>query len=200
MHSLHNIAPQAGPLPVAWKKMLVDLDLVSHPHVPVLSGGALRDHIHGAPVKDLDIFLPWDGDVVEEIDRCLMADGWKLTQSIPPSCAGLGEVIEVRGYQKDDETDLNFVYLDTLVETDPLSIAKRNDFGICQISAWIEGGEWRFEYTEAFIEDMMAETFTLIRQGDEARSLRRFERLKEKYPGHRLVTPHISPTANLLPI
>lgn len=200
MHSLHNIAPHAGPLPLAWMSMLVNLDLVSYPFVPVLSGGALRDHIHGAPVKDLDIFLEWKGEMVHDIDTCLKAEGWELTQSIPPSCAGLGEVIEVRGYQKDGETDLNFVFLDPNVSTDPLSIAQRNDFGICQISAWVEGGNWRFEYTEAFIEDMMSGTFTLLRVGDEARSLRRFERLKEKYPDHKLVTPNIAPTTSLLPI
>ncbi|WP_313196194.1 hypothetical protein [Shinella zoogloeoides] len=200
MHSLHNIAPTAGPLPLAWKVMLVNIDLASHPHVPVLSGGALRDHIHGAVVKDLDIFLPYDRDRVAVLDECLKYDDWKLTQSIGASCTDLGEVVEVRGYQKAGQTDLNIIYLDPEVDTSPLGIASRNDFGICQVAAWLEGGEWRFDYTEAFIDDVMAKTFTLTREGDEARSLRRYERLKEKYPDHTLVTPNIAPTTSLLPI
>jgi hypothetical protein len=134
------------------------------------------------------------------LDECLKYDGWTLTQSIPASCADLGEVVEVRGYQKSGQTDLNIIYLDPEVDLSPLGIAGRNDFGICQIAAWLEGGEWRFDYTEAFIDDVMAKTFTLTREGDEARSLRRYERLREKYPDHRLVTPNITPTTSLLPI
>lgn len=200
MHSLHNIAPTAGPLPLAWMAILLDIGHLSGLCLPVLSGGALRDHIHSAPVKDLDIFLPYHWGQVDMIDQSLKAAGWKLTQSIGASCADLGEVVEVRGYQKDGQTDLNIIYLDPEVDLSPLGIAGRNDFGICQIAAWLEGGEWRFDYTEAFIDDVMAKTFTLTREGDEARSLRRYERLKEKYPDHKLVIPNIAPTTSLLPI
>ncbi|SCY04953.1 hypothetical protein [Rhizobium sp. NFACC06-2] len=200
MHSLHNIFPNVGALPAAWKTELFWLGATAYPFKPVLSGGALRDHFHGAEVKDLDVFLPYGPGLVSAIDAALQSSGWLLTQSIPPSCAGLGEVVEVRGYQKDGETDLNIIFLDPGVDYSALGVAQRNDFGICQIAAWIEDDEWRFEYTDAFIEDVMAKTFTLLREGDEARSLRRYERLKEKYPDHTLVTPNITPTTNLLPI
>lgn len=197
MHFLHNIFPTSGPLPAVWADHLRMIETVTGPETAVLSGGALRDWGHCAPVKDLDIFVPWSMDHLDSLNELLEAEGWSRVQNIPSSCEGLGEVVAVVGYSKPGELDLNVIFLSNDYDLDPLAVAKRNDFGICQISAHLSStGIWLFQYTTAFIEDVMAKTFTLLRQGDEARSLRRFERLREKYPDHKLVTPNITP-ANL---
>ncbi|CDN47553.1 hypothetical protein [Neorhizobium galegae] len=200
MNNLHNIFPASGPLPADWRKVLDEIGQATSTN-PVLSGGALRDHFLGAPVKDLDIFIPWSMDALNSLNEYLEGRGYARVQNIPPSCEGLGEVVAVVGYSKFGEIDLNVIFLDNAVDLSPLGVAQRNDFGICQIAAWInEFGGWSFDYTTAFLTDALGNSFTLLRQGDEARSLRRFERLKEKYPDHKLVTPHITPTTNLLPI
>jgi hypothetical protein len=191
MHKMHNLFPASGPLPADWASTLQAIQLVSG-SAPVLSGGALRDHFHGTAVKDLDIFLPWSAQCMADVYEWFETLGWRLIQNIPPSCEGLGEVTAVVGFSHEGATDLNIIFLDPAVRCGPLAVASRNDFGICQIAATFEGGDWQFEYTEAFINDTINETFTLTRTGDEDRSLRRFERLQAKYPGHRLVTPHIT--------
>lgn len=200
MHSLHNIFPNVGALPAAWKAQLLLIESVTGPGTAVLSGGALRDWGHGKPVKDLDVFVPYSADNLDALFDLLLVTGWRQVQNIEPSCSGLNEVRSVIGYSKEGMLDLNIILLDRDVDLSSLGIAQRNDFGICQIAAWVEGDEWRFAYTDAFIEDVMGNTFTLLREGDETRSLRRYERLKEKYPDHTLVTPNITPTTNLLPI
>ncbi|MGP4725211.1 hypothetical protein ACSV5S_11105 [Agrobacterium deltaense] len=201
MHSLHNIFPNVGPLPADWKALALLIETATGPGTAVLSGGALRDWGHGAPVKDLDFFVPWSVDNLCDLNDLMELNGWSKVQNIPPSCEGLGEVVAVVGYSKPGMLDLNVIFLSEDHDLAPSAVARRNDFGICQIAAWIElDGEWRFDYSSAFIEDVMAKTFTLLREGDEARSLRRYERLKEKYPDHTLVTPNITPTTNLLPI
>ncbi len=197
MHSLHNIFPSVGALPAAWKETLDTISMVIKDRA-VLSGGALRDWGHGAPVKDLDVFVPWSVDNLDDLNQMFEVLGWSRVQNIPPSCEGLGEVVAVVGYAKDGQIDVNVIFLSPDVDLSPLGIACRNDFGICQVSAWLEDGEWRFDYSEAFITDVMDRTFTLVREGDESRSLKRFERLKQKYPEHQLLTPFIPPSGVFL--
>lgn len=199
MHTLHNIFPQAGTLPLEFNAAILDVEAITGEGTVVLSGGALRDWGHGVPVKDIDLFVAHSERHVEAVDASFITRGWSRIQNIPPSCEGLGEVVAVLGYAFPGRLDINIVFLAADVDLSPLGIAGRNDFGICQIAAWLEGGEWRFDYTEAFLQDVMEKTFTLTRAGDEARSLRRYERLQVKYPAYRLATPYINP-ANLLPV
>jgi hypothetical protein len=193
MHPLHNLFPAAAALPQEWAETLSNISLVVKAPA-VLSGGAIRDWLHDKPIKDLDIFVSWSMDGLSALNDLMIKTGYERTQNISPSCEGLGEVVAVVGYSKFGEIDLNVIFLDTAVDLSPLGIASRNDFGICQIAAWVDGysASFRFDYTDQFIEDVIGKTFTLTRTGDEGRSLRRYERLQAKYPSHRLITPHLS--------
>ncbi len=193
MHQLHNLFSGVQPMPPEWRSMLQEIQIITRA-LPVLSGGALRDWCHGKPVKDLDIFLPCSNEDMLDLDQWFLMTGWQRTQNIPPSCEGLNEVTAVVGYSKLGCTEVNIIFLAHDVDLSPLGVASRNDFGICQISAWVVRGEWHFEFTEAFMQDSLEQTFTLLREGDEARSLRRYERLREKYPNHTLQTPLIPPS------
>lgn len=198
MHPLHNLFPASGPLPAAYKNVLGQIMVVAG-GVPVIAGGALRDHFHGVEVKDLDVFLPWDAQVESDLYEYLEVTGWECTQNVSRSAEGLNEVACVYGWQKPGELDLNIIFIEPNHPADPHSIAQRCDFGICQIAAFIENGQLQFEYTTEFIDDVEARTFTLHRTGDEGRSLKRWDRLREKFPNHTLITPHIN-SNELLPI
>jgi len=152
----------------------------------MIAGGALRDLDNDRPVKDLDIFAPDvpDLDLLRSRAAGLLRPGalmgvmggyesWATAE-----CVG---VLDISG----PLSDFQLIGL----RSGPETIIPRLDFGICQIG---HTGE-QLIVTPAYLADKANQTFTLVRSDDDAqrdRSVRRHERLAEKYPGWRFIDPN----------
>lgn len=152
----------------------------------LLAGGCLRDLDNGRPVKDIDIFAPNAGSSFEEVRE-------KVGKLVPDSA-----LIGVMGGYENWATEEVLGVFDIAgphsdyqlitLSSGPDSILPRLDFGICQIAS---DGSSVFR-TDAYERDKANQTFTLVRCDDAAqydRSLKRFQRLSEKYQGWKLVDP-----------
>lgn len=178
-------------IPTLWADLLARIQTL----VPtaVLAGGALRDLDNGRPVKDLDVFVP-AGTCMFEMEARVYA----THRGISAICNGdyIDSACEVErtttfAGRFDFDTletppDLNIICLRT--GCDVQLIADRVDFGLCQIS-W----NGRYLYHSAEYEvDKANHTLTLTRvdsaDGFE-RSMKRYERLAQKYVGWKLVIP-----------
>lgn len=169
-------------IPAAYSAVLADVQAIFPGSM--IAGGALRDLDNERPVKDLDVFCPYVGDLenfkarVGTLGGQLIGvmggyDAWATTE-----CVGVLDL----------ETPHGPVQLIGL-NTGPETILPRIDFGICQIG--YDGTQ--VIRTVAYEIDKAAKTFTIIRtDGPEQteRSLRRFDRLSEKYPDWRLIDPN----------
>lgn len=189
-HNLHNLFPLADPIPAAWLSLLSSLEVATG-RTPVLAGGALRDRYHSVPVKDLDIFLPHSAGTVKAVREVFDTAHFSCFQEVHMEYEEMTDcqlVLVFRDFLG-LLPDVNIIFLREDVSADPEQVVERIDFGICQIGVFLnENGVAEFYYTNAFVEDVLNKTFTLVREHDQDRSLRRFERLKQKYPNHRLVT------------
>jgi len=166
-----------------------------HPSA-TLAGGAVRDWCNGRQIKDLDIAVvcgtyPWPGTA---------------SRPIGPPRGSYVEWIGADPYLMEVEEitlegipwPIQLVHLATppdLAQEDfPNWAASRNDFGICQCRYVHDpDGPPSVWGTGYFFDDLTHNTFTLVRNdGPEgvARSLRRWERIKERYPNWTLVNRH----------
>lgn len=157
----------------------------------VLGGGALRDTFLGRPIKDFDIFVnAQDADDYFVMDL-LRSHGFSSRVLVT------NEAVEYLQF-----TDVSSV-LEAVHPRMPLPLQiirmhannesaermiERLDFGPCQIGM---DGLGYFWVTEQFEKDIKAHQFTATRLAakDVMRSIKRFERLKEKYKGWKLVLP-----------
>ncbi|MCA8110265.1 hypothetical protein [Burkholderia cepacia] len=162
----------------------------------LIAGGAVRDHILGKPVKDIDVFVAHDPDVVSKLQAAFGV------LHVNPSLAAeyIGEagqsevshVYEVSFGDDPFDPDLGHVPVQVIALApgmDPLDRVKHHDFGICQ--CWYVGHGFKM-YTEAFAADMSGKRFTLMHCEDQHqfdRSMRRWERFKERFPEFSLYVP-----------
>lgn len=172
------------PIPLSWQVVLSDVREMTGV-VPILGGGALRDTFLGKPVKDLDIFLPMDPVSQDTLVEFYQVLGYELIpndrdylEHLGPS----GEVHSVTTLRHPELIELNFIFLDPAREHSLLSVVSRFDFGICQIVAALVAGELAIRTTNAFVQDTLDKTFTLLRPDPHGRSQARFERLVVKHP------------------
>lgn len=142
-----------------------------------IAGGCLRDHDNQRPVKDVDIFVNYAPDL-----RVLSESfGWTCNPA-----ANYGDIADVAGlwtYVKDG-VEFNVIMLDRALSVDEL--AQRMDFGLCQIVA-VDADH--VLVTPQYLADLEVRTFTQLDPLRTTRSLRRWERLKLKYPEWELVIP-----------
>lgn len=158
-------------------------------HEAYIGGGALRDAMHGVPMKDVDIFvMPYrDGPVLgprvdsETIEEILGGFAHKH-QVFNYAFSDVAEqwIFEGEG----DGPPLNFIAMRH--HSTPEQLARRMDFGICQIVLTAEDECW---VTPQWAVDYLQKTFTLTDPDREERALRRWERISERYPEHTLVIP-----------
>lgn len=148
-----------------------------------LAGGALRDLDNGREVKDLDVFF-----TEEAYDLSALEDGLaKMGYFYGAHCAGVymtdagKEVDGTTTYTSTDgEPELNLIQLTP--DFNPASIIDRVDFGLCQIGYGLMG----VDATDAYRHDKANAVFTLTRADSVEgvlRSLKRYERLSQKYLG-----------------
>lgn len=152
----------------------------------VVAGGVLRDLFHDVPVNDIDVFIPHVNGSPQEGLRALkniFGDDGRLDFV---SYSDDIDVLYAFTFPNLSFAPVNFIVVKADV---PLTGERcRMDFGLCQV--WYDG--LHIECTEAFQDDYWNQTFTLKRGSSErdfARSMRRWRRLSQKYPGHTLVIP-----------
>jgi hypothetical protein len=170
-------------IPTAWHILLSEIQGISPS--AFIGGGALRDRLHNKPVKDIDIFFAQEDQA--KLHETMLFAGWFPGQLIPMSYVGADYSVETAcEYSKPGETPINLIGLNVSLELpDALS---RFDFGICQIA--YDGTH--IHTSEQFYDDILTSSFTVTRCESEeqlARTMRRWERLKVKYPEHTLVIP-----------
>lgn len=174
-------------IPTEWAALLARIHTLA-PQA-VIAGGALRDLDNGRQVKDLDVFVPQSTDMAELAARVSVTHG-DIVHTCPGDYIdGAHEVAFTTSFatkRPDLIPDLNVIQLRS--GCDVQSIAERVDFGLCQIS-WNGGFLW---HTPAYAEDKKMHTFTVTRADSAegfARTMRRYERLRQKYVGWKLVIP-----------
>ena len=185
-------------IPAAWLTILTDIRTIASA-VPILGGGALRDTYLGRPVKDLDIFLPFDPIAQEALTEFYQVLGYDLIPNDRDYLQNLGpegEVHTVTTLRHPEQVELNIIFLNPAREHSLASVMGRFDFGICQIVGAISGGIFNILTTTAFVQDTLAKTFTLLRADPHGRSQARFDRLAVKYKGFTFVD---GTTAQFLP-
>lgn len=144
----------------------------------ILAGGFLRDVILGREPKDIDIFVPCsltaDPGDLDMVPMRGAAEYMEQTE--------VDDIWDVRGY----ELPVQVIML--APDLDPVERARAHDFGICQV--WHDGEQ--LHHSGNFERDVMAKTFTLCICEDKkefTRSMRRWERLRVKFPEFTLVVP-----------
>jgi hypothetical protein len=178
------------PIPAKWAEALERIQQI-FPGA-LICGGALRDHLLGRKVADLDIFIHGtDADVLETGATAWWPD-WKMRHN----------KVELQNYEL-NFTDVVGVlertcfedYLDKpprvqliVLQSDPdlSKVAGRCDFGICRIGH--TGKVWMLDHE--FIHDVYNKTFTLHRCTIPMNHLKRWWRLHKKYPDYSLKDPH----------
>ena len=150
-----------------------------------ISGGYLRDIANGKPPKDIDVFCP----LLTETKRTSLSKVFPGAKQEPYSAwldYATGEVEAVWDLGLVD--GLPFQLIELKVGLSPVERFKFNDFAICQL--WHDG--FSMQASKAALQDIAYNTFTLTQcenQKEFDRSMRRWERLKAKYPDHSLVIP-----------
>lgn len=153
-----------------------------------LAGGAIRDYDNQRPVKDLDVFFTEVNFDRRALEDSLVNLGYFYKNHCPG--AYMDAAREVDGstnyVSTEGQPELNLIQLTP--DFNPASIIERVDFGLCQIGADALG----VDYTPAYEFDRTNQVLTLTR-GESVdgvrRSLKRYERLSQKYQGWALNVP-----------
>ncbi len=154
----------------------------------IVAGGALRDYRTGREheVKDIDVFIEDKPLYLNQLNNAFA--GWSHKLAVPERVAQYMQfegVVCVQEYvSPTNAVPVQVIVMNRSVE--PQSTIERHDFGACQVA--FDGTRWYA--TEAFEKDLTDKTFTLVRCRDEKdrkRSLKRWERLSNKFTDWRLV-------------
>lgn len=151
----------------------------------VLAGGYLRDTLMGRPVKDVDFFI--EGPL-EVLDLQVRFPAAKL-EPFSEWLAYRGREVRSVWNLGTTQDGLPMQLIELLPGLSVTERAEAHDFGLCQI--WTNDGV-HIHTTEAFSLDATNKTFTLKTCEDASeleRSLRRYQRLRQKYPEFTLVVP-----------
>lgn len=166
----------------ALKSLVANLRVWFGTDEVVIAGGAPRDILSGAPVKDIDIFVPvelQEGKETPFYRGCEMLaaqyEGNAVFQPVSeeyPDCYGICDI----------ETDRGLFQVIGL-DRPPLDDLHHYDFGLSQVAITPNG----LLFTEAAVRDRANKTITYTPHfpDDKAieRSRKRLARLRAKYPG-----------------
>lgn len=151
----------------------------------VVAGGYLRDSLLGLPPKDIDVFIPKSAIVSDVLAQRL---GQAVGHDVKIECNLSYANMEVARIMGTTDRALPIQFIEMSGGQDPKERVARHDFGICQVWVDMNGLDW----TEAFEHDRRRMDCTLVHcesPEEHKRSMRRWERLKEKLAGWRLVDP-----------
>lgn len=163
-------------------------NLLVHAGFPeaIVAGGFLRDSLLDIEPKDIDVFIGNKAAITKEV----------LVSALAEALGGFARVefdVTYSAMEVDRIIDVSspaFPFPIQVIEMKPglapVEHARKHDFGICQV--WV--GSHGLDSTRAFVLDHSGKTCTLVHcenEDEHARSMRRWERLKDKLEGFRLV-------------
>lgn len=172
-------------IPNQWRNKLSEIQ-ETFPNAAI-AGGCLRDLYHGVEIKDIDVFIPnADNPKIHSLLEEYKKDhSHTITRSIRAK-TDYKEWVASTEVETVFTMKIGSLSIDVIgVTSNPDQIIERFDFGICQIQ--YDGYDVR--YSPEFKMDCWNKTFTLIRcdkEDDWVRSMKRFEKFKQKYPKHTL--------------
>ena len=158
-------------VPSSWKNYLLELQK-SFP-TAVIGGGCLRDLWFDKPVKDIDIFICNTTN-----ERQLDYIEGKILVKQTYNYGNLSNIEVTRVV--DEGTRIDGIPVELIFINNP-DVMGRFDFSICQI---MYDGDL-VEYTSEFLQSTITNNIKLLRCDNKKqfdRSMKRFDRLKEKYP------------------
>lgn len=162
-------------IPRAWRSALASIQTLA-PEA-VIAGGCLRDREHGVKVKDIDIFVPCESVDSHEgkvFEQKMKNDGWHNVQTLHDESYNGSRISRSIETEFPNCPPINIIVM-------PYSLIEF-DFGICQI----EFNGKRIFRTRDYVIDHGARQFRLVPKIGDAefiRTIDRWSRLKEKYPG-----------------
>lgn len=172
-------------LPESWVNLMASIRTVMPS--AYLAGGAIRDFDNGRPIKDFDVFFMEPDIRWNDLDVLLEKEYTSSRHCNGAYIDAASEVIGSFTYSSlTGGIDLNFVQLDP--SFNPADIIERVDFGLCQIGYDLLG----VVKTPAYDYDKAHGVLTLTRAETVPgvqRSLKRYERLTQKYQGWPLNVP-----------
>lgn len=178
-------------IPRAWRAALASIQTLAPD--AVIAGGCLRDRDHGVKVKDIDIFVPCqsvDSHEGKVFEQKMNADGWQDVKTLHDESYNGSRI------SRSIETVFpNCPAINVIVM--PYALAEF-DFGICQI----EFNGKRIHHTRDYVIDKGAKQFRVIPKMEDAefvRTIERWSRLKEKFPGWKFNLGSRSQSTAVLP-
>lgn len=124
-------------------------------------GGFYRDIATGRTFKDVDVFIPGDGDPADD----------DIEYEI-----GRNEIIHQDGFE------INVIWMPGAHTLE--SLLDRLDIGICQIGAYLNSPTEVY-VTDTFLRDTLNDTLTVTRPS----RWNHIDRVMQKFPDHRLIDP-----------
>ena len=152
-----------------------------------IAGGFLRDLHHRVEPKDIDIFISGDVDK-QRVKTVFETAGYAGTTVVQPQLCEYLSFCDVQYVMEFTKTGARPIQVIVLKEGMRFEdIINRLDLGLCQIGI---DGVGDLYYSDAYWQDEMAQTFTIIRKEhprDILRSTKRYNRIAQRYPGWALV-------------
>lgn len=191
-------------IPERWQEVLRSIQAAGFPEA-IIAGGALRDLDHGKPVNDVDIFVrakdEMEGELKARLDKAFGYEGvgifadnstanldedytwegvivagvwdWPLFNTRPFQGVANAPTFQVIAVDTDEKDFLSYIVSDF-------------DIGLCKIAY---DGSVIFMPGD-YLRDKTDQTLTVVRAPSVealARTLERVERIRRKYPDHKLV-------------
>lgn len=161
----------------AFKEILEVIQWVFPNSKPVIGGGALRDSVHGRPIKDVDVFLrsmDYQNGLDSPLTKRVPASEFVLKYSRKDMYGAWDFIQRISGY------DVQLIVADFVTYKD---LAGTFDLGLSRITY-----DGRLYVHSDFLQDSEDQAFRILRADtihDARRSLKRIERLQQKYPEFR---------------
>lgn len=155
----------------------------------VIAGGYIRDVFYGRKPKDIDIFIPFEEPGFIDVQMHRMHAKELIGAKYMPQCE-VTRIWDVPVHNPMNIIQYPCVYLGSEIPVQIIMLAPgltieeriaEYDFGICQ--CWTDGSG--IYATEHFMQDYLTSSCTLVYCEDDvqyARSMRRWDRLKQKFP------------------
>lgn len=182
-------------IPATWTHLLDILALHFDGHA-VLGGGALRDLLHDRPIKDLDIFVNPTEDLAQDAAFLEVNFGAKPHEYDPDEAeydcahtiAGLYDFVLPVNLREVQVVLVANPRFDCLA--DVKTIVDTFDIGLCQIGMNNHGSIY---YSPAFAFDYFEKMLTVVRDSTPRSTYKRLDKLKAKYPGHKINAELLAP-------
>lgn len=165
----------------------------------VIAGGAIRDHVLGRPVKDIDVFVQARYlRNLPDATPALFAMGWKRQGFCKGSWIAKGRgqnssALDVVSSSVWNVSGIDYPVNVVELRLEPFhmeAVVDRLDLGFCRFGLRLGVGDRLIHYTDRYAAyDIGNQVMTVVSVHDPERSYARHLRLLEKYPGWGFVPP-----------